>query len=83
MQVSCSCPKDLATSTLEGWIRQIGLQPIVTNKVIRCVYEGSDRTLGEAIVERFAHEADHEVTVHYDKSELSAKEKHAMRQKGK
>lgn len=80
MRVSCACPKDLATASLEGWIRHVGLQPIITDKVIRCVYEGDDRTLGEAIVQMFEHERDHEITVFYSKEEEEASAKRAVEQ---
>lgn len=69
MQVSCACPTKTATDTLEGWIRQVGLEPIITPYVIRCVYEGNNIALGDSIVERFEHEVDHEITVCYRKGE--------------
>lgn len=69
MRVSCACPVELATSTLEDNLRALGLQPIVTTEVIRAVYEGPDRSLGEAIVELYAHEADHTITVSYTDAE--------------
>lgn len=69
MRVSCACPVDLASDTLIAKLETLGLKPIVTSQVIRAVYEGSDRRLGEAIVEIYAHEADHEINVQYDKDE--------------
>lgn len=64
MRVSCSCPAKLATSTLVDRLKVLGVQPIVTSQVIRAVYEGNDKNIGEAIVNIYAHEADHEITVH-------------------
>lgn len=79
MRVSCGCPRATATPTLEGWIRQVGLTPIVTEQVIRCVYEGKNRALGEAIVQMFEHEVDHDVTVFYDKDEQEKSARRAER----
>lgn len=79
MRVSCGCPKATATPTLEGWIKQVGLQPIVTNTIIRCVYEGKNRALGEAIVQMFEHEVDHDITVFYDKDEQAQSARRAER----
>lgn len=77
MRVSCSCLKRTATKTLVGWIEHVGLQPIITNQLIRCVYEGDDRALGEAIVQMFEHEADHDITVIYSREEQQESEKRA------
>lgn len=79
MRVSCSCPKKLATDTLVDRLRALGLQPIITTEVIRAVYEGDNRGLGEAIVEIYAHEADHDITVFYDKDEQRRSERRALR----
>lgn len=70
MRVSCACPVELATSTLVDNLRGMGLHPIITTKVVRVVYEGPNRSLGEAIVELYAHEADHEITVSYNDDEV-------------
>lgn len=69
MRVSAACPAELATSTLVDRLRTLGLQPIITPQVIRAVYEGPDKSLGEAIVDIYSHEADHSITVSYDKEE--------------
>lgn len=79
MRVSCGCPKDTATTGLEDWIRQVGLQPIVTNIIIRCVYEGDDRALGQAIVDKFSHEIDHDITVNYTEAEQTKSARRAAR----
>lgn len=79
MQVSCSVPVDLATSTLVDRLIALGVQPIITHEVIRAVYEGPDRCLGEGIVEMFCHEADHEITVYYSKEEQNKSARRAMR----
>lgn len=79
MRVSCSCLRKTASRTLEGWIKQVGLEPIVTNRIIRVVYEGDNKALGEAIVQMFSHEADHEVTVVYSKEEQEQSARKAAR----
>lgn len=65
MRVSCSVPVDLATSTLTRHIQILGLTPVVTPEVIRAVYEGDDVGLGEALIDIFSHEANHEITADY------------------
>lgn len=79
MRVSCACPPELATSTLVEKLRKLGLHPIETSQVIRVVYEGPDRSLGEAIVDIFSHEADHDITVFYDKAEQEKSARRAER----
>lgn len=79
MRVSCACPADLASSTLVERIKTLGLQPIVTSLVVRTVYEGKDKALGEAIVEIYSHEADHDITVFYDKEEQQKSARKAAR----
>jgi len=81
MRVSCGCPKAKARSpeALINWIRQVGLEPIVTPTTIRCVYEGSNKALGEAIVEMFEVEVDHDITVFYDKKEQKESARQAKR----
>lgn len=79
MRVSCACPPALATSTLVERLKSLGFEPIVTSSVIRVVYEGPNRQLGEALVEIYAHEADHEITVFYDKEEQAKSERKALR----
>lgn len=69
MRVSCACPAKLASDTLVDRLKVLGLQPIITSQVIRAVYEGPDKSIGEAIVEIYAHEADHDINVQYDKNE--------------
>lgn len=81
MRVSCGCPIDKARNpeALENWIRQVGLTPIITNTIIRCVYEGNNTALGEAIIKMFEVEADHDITVFYDKAEQAKSAKKAAR----
>lgn len=71
VRVSCGCPIDKARNpdALIRWIKTVGLSPIVTPKVIHCVYEGDNKELGEAIVQMFEVEADHDIMVFYDKAE--------------
>lgn len=79
MQVSCSCPVNLASDTLVHKLEVLGVKPIITSEVIRAVYEGPDRKLGEAIVEIYAHEADHDINVFYSKAEQKKSERRALR----
>lgn len=81
MRVSCGCPIDKARSAecLINWIEQVGLEPIVTATTIRCVYEGPNKALGEAIVEMFEMEVDHDITVFYDKAEQEKSARRAAR----
>lgn len=81
MRVSCGCPiaKARNPEVLERWIRQVGLTPIITNTTIRCVYEGDNKALGEAIVEMFQVELDHDITVFYDKAEQEKSARRASR----
>lgn len=82
MRIDCSCLKATATSTLETWIREVGLHPIVTPTTIRCLYEGTDQELGEAIVEKFEHEIGHDINVSYSKEEQMASAKQARHDTG-
>lgn len=79
MRVSCACPKETATSTLVDNLRRMGIQPIITNQVIRAVYEGPSHNIGEAIVEMFAHECDHEINVQYSDEEKKREERKIQR----
>lgn len=83
MQVSCSVPVDLATPTLVSRLEALGVQPIITNQVIRAVYEGHDRFIGEVIVDIFSHEKEHEITVFYSKEEQNKSARRAMRKLAK
>lgn len=79
MRVSCGCPIKTATDGLVDEIEGLGITPIVTNQVIRAVYEGPDKRIGEAIVELFSREIDHDVTVFYDKAEQDKSARRAAR----
>lgn len=79
VRVSCGCPVETASQGLEEEIRLLGLEPIVTNVIIRCVYEGGDRALGEAVVQMFEKERDHDITVFYDKEEQAKSARRAQR----
>lgn len=79
MRVSCGVPANLASDTLVHKLQILGIEPVVTPSVIRAVYEGPDRTLGEAIVELYAHEVDHDITVYYDKAEQQKSARRAAR----
>lgn len=69
MKVSCGCPRDTASPTLCKKIQKLGVTPIITDMVIRAVYEGPNRQLGEAIVRIFGEEVDSDITAYYDKEE--------------
>lgn len=81
MRVSCGCPIETARNAdvLISWIKKVGLEPIVTNTTIRCVYEGDDKALGEAIVEMFEAEVDHDITVFYTEDEQRKSARKAAR----
>lgn len=81
MRVTCAVSRVNASPGLPNKIDALGIPPIITNTIIRAVYEGPDRKLGEAIIALFEQEKDHDIYVDYDKNELSAKEKHAARQR--
>lgn len=79
MRVSCACPTDLASQGLVDELTALGINPIVTSQVIRAVYEGPDRKVGEAIVTLYEKEKDHDVTVFYDKAEQEKSARRAAR----
>lgn len=79
MQVSCACPRELASEGLVEEIKALGIEPIVTSLVVRAVYEGHDKGLGEAIVELFCREADHEINVRLNKEEQAKANRKAAR----
>lgn len=64
MVISCSVPRHLATSTLTDKLQRMGVTPQVDGDTISVFYNGSDLELGGAIVELFAHEANHRIQVH-------------------
>lgn len=79
MRVSCSCPKETATNTLVENLRKMGVQPIITPQVVRAVYEGPSHNIGEAIVEMFAGERDHDINVQYTDEEQRREDRKAAR----
>lgn len=81
MRVSCGCPIATArdADVLINWIKQVGLEPIVTSTIIRCVYEGDDKALGEAIVQMFEVEVGHDITVFYSEEEQRKSARKAAR----
>lgn len=62
VRISCSVPTDKASDGLLRRIRQLGIAPIVTPQVIRAVYQGPSRVVGETLMEIFELERDHEIT---------------------
>lgn len=79
MHLSCSCPRYTASPGLLMTLNLLRIQPIRTPEVIRVVYEGPDRELGETIVRLFAAEQDSDITVYYDKNERSKLERRTLR----
>lgn len=69
----------MATDTLVERLRVLGLQPIITSQVIRAVYEGDDKSIGEAIVDIYSHECDHEINVQYTQEEMRKVERKLQR----
>lgn len=63
MRIYCSCPTKTASSVIVGWCQQLGFNPTVTEENISVTYEGGDKVKGEALVQMFSHEADHEIVV--------------------
>lgn len=72
MRVSCGCLAKTASEGLADKIRAIGVEPIITSQIIRAVYDGKDKSIGEAIVRLFADEIDHDVYVHYAPDEINS-----------
>lgn len=66
MRVSCGCPKSTASSALLDDLAARGIEPIITNTIIRVVYEGPNVRTGEYIVQRFSEEEGCDLTVFYD-----------------
>lgn len=62
VRVSCSVPADKDSDNLLRRIGQLGITPIVTSQVIRAVYQGPSRVVGEVLMEIFEAERDHEIT---------------------
>lgn len=79
MRVSCSTPVDQASKDLARRLVELGLKPIVTSQVVRVVYEGPSRVVGDIIVEIFQREADHEITVDYTAKEKKQIEKESKK----
>lgn len=75
MRVSCSCLVKGASENLLPEVRKMGIEPIVTNQVIRAVYEGKDKKIGEGIVKLFVEEKEHDIYVHYDPEEIAEQQK--------
>lgn len=73
MKVSCSTPTESASDGLVRRITQLGLTPIVTNQVIRTVYEGPSKVVGEMVVEIYQYEKEHEITVDYAEKQVKGK----------
>lgn len=65
MRVSCAVPKGLCSVDFLSRLDQLGVKPIITQTIIRVVYEGEDHALGTKIVEEFMYEVDHDITVDY------------------
>lgn len=79
MRVNCSCPLATATETLPEEIRGLGITPIETNLVVAAFYDGSNHQVGEALVELFAREAEHQITVDYTEKEQAKEDRKARR----
>ncbi len=63
MRVSCSAARSPYEDRLIERIKILGLTPIVTPILIRAVYEGADRVLGEKLIDLFEHEPEHDIYV--------------------
>lgn len=76
MRVSCAVPKEFCSEGFIWKLQEMKLDPIVTTQIVRVVYEGDDHQLGARIVEMFAHEVDHDITVDYCDEKPKRKKKH-------
>ncbi len=63
MRVSCSAARSPYEDQLIERIKILGLKPIVTPILVRAVYEGADRALGEKLIDLFEHEPEHDIYV--------------------
>lgn len=61
MRISCSAPVNKCRPSLADDISKLGIEPIVTAAVVRAVYEGPDEELGQAIIDLFVQEEEHEI----------------------
>lgn len=79
IRVSCGCAVETATQDLVSKLTELGVPPFVSSTTIRTVYEGENHRLGEAIVNLYSYEVDHEITVCYDKEEERKSARRAQR----
>lgn len=80
MRVTCACPAEKASETLVEQLKKLGIEPIITSQVIRAVYEGPHRDIGEGIVAIYDNEQDHEIVVQYSDKERQNIDKQAARE---
>lgn len=80
MKVVCKAPRKLISSTLISKLRKMEVPPIISEEMVEVTYQGQNHRLGEALVEVFAHEADHDIFVDY--SDERGKESAEMRSYG-
>lgn len=66
MRLSCGTPKATMSNDLLTKLALLGVEPIITNIVVRVVYEGDDLELGKQILAIFKAEIDHDETVFWD-----------------
>lgn len=71
VRVSCGVAVEKASPELVQKLKQLGIKPIITTCVIRAVYEGPDKTLGQKIVELYKGEATDDI--YYDFGERRRK----------
>lgn len=69
VRVSCGVEIAKASEGLIDKIKAIGIKPIVTPIVVRAVYEGPDKALGQKIVELYQKE--NTTDIYYDFGERS------------
>lgn len=69
MRVSACVPRELASDSLVEELESLGVPPIITSQVIRAVYDGPDKHIGEAIVELFCCEDGHDINVQHTTEE--------------
>lgn len=71
VRVTCGVAKDKATASLIDELKKIGVKPIVTPYVIRAIYEGDSKALGQKIVELYSKEDT--TDIYYDYGERGHK----------
>lgn len=68
MRVDCEAPRNQRSERLIEDIKLLGVNPIVTDTVVRAVHEGSVG-VGVALIDRFKREPQYGFVADYEKNE--------------